>query len=173
MPVPGERVRVVMTKWGDRPHWEFDGVLLGRDEHGEWLGFPAGTPQSRPGLDLVSEVDSVTLVPATGACLPTFHAPGIWCLVYVDIATPAVWDGPVLRSVDLDLDVIRDADGRVWVDDEDEFAEHRDTLGYPAEVVSMAQQACAAVHRAVAAAEAPYDGTAQAWLDRLRDRRPA
>ena len=38
--------------------------------------------------------------------------------------------------------------GRVWVDDEDEFAEHRVSLGYPADVVRMA----ATVVRAVQAA---------------------
>ena len=35
---PGDAVRVVMTKWGDRPHWEFDATYLGSDEHGDWIG---------------------------------------------------------------------------------------------------------------------------------------
>ena len=104
---PGTPIRCEMTKWGDRPHWEFDGVYLGADEHGEWLGFPEGTLNQRPGLELVSEVDAVTLVPAEGWYAATFHAPGIWCDLYVDIATPGEWDGTVLRAVDLDLDVIR------------------------------------------------------------------
>ena len=53
--------------------------------------------------------------------------------VYVDITTPPVWDGTVLRAVDLDLDVVRGNTGRVWVDDEDEFADHRVRFGYPDE----------------------------------------
>ena len=47
------------------------------------------------------------------------------------MATPPYWDGDVLRSVDLDLDVIQGLSGRVWVDDEDEFADHRVRWGYP------------------------------------------
>ena len=45
--------------------------------------------------------------------------------VYVDITTVPVWlDGPTraVTAVDLDLDVVRGWTGRVWVDDEDEFA---------------------------------------------------
>ena len=73
---PGTPVHVAMTKWGDRPHWEFDGVLLGEDEHGEWLGFPRGTHNHRPGHEFRSAVDCVTLVRPGAWCLPTFQAPG-------------------------------------------------------------------------------------------------
>src|SRR5918998_6222484 len=103
---PGTRVRVEMTKWGDRPHWHFDGLFLGTDEYGEWLGFPAGTHNRRPGYEFDSEVDAVTLIPRGGWYAATFHAPGIWCDLYVDMTTPGEWDGDVLRAVDLDLDVI-------------------------------------------------------------------
>ncbi|MCW2793990.1 MAG: hypothetical protein JWO76_3088, partial [Nocardioides sp.] len=41
-PRPGDPVRVVMTKWGDRAHWEYDAVLPGSVEHGDWLGIPGG-----------------------------------------------------------------------------------------------------------------------------------
>ena len=43
-----------------------------------------------------------------------------------------------MRAVDLDLDVVEGLDREVWVDDEDEFAEHRVELGYPREVVDLA-----------------------------------
>lgn len=172
-PTAGTAVHVAMTKWGDRPHWEFDAVVLGHDEHGTWLGIPAGTPHARPGMAFVSEVASVTLVPADGAwALPTFYAPGIWCRTYVDVATPAVWDtsedAPVLRAVDLDLDVIRGGHGRVWVDDEDEFAEHRVSLGYPPEVVAAAERSVGAVLAAVTDRLPPYDDrTPAAWLEQV------
>ena len=84
-------VRLEMTKWGDLPHWEFDAVLLGSDEHGDWVGIPAGTPMSRPGAQFVPPVDSVVLVPAaTPWWLATFYAPGFRVEVYVDITAPAV-----------------------------------------------------------------------------------
>src|SRR3954465_9082634 len=96
-----------MTKWGDRPHWQFEGRYLGADEHGEWLGFSKGTHNHRPGYEFHSQVDSVSLVPQGPGRAAPFPAPGTWCDVYVDITTPASWDGDVLRAVDLDLDVIK------------------------------------------------------------------
>ncbi len=161
-----------MTKWGERPHWEFDAVLLGSDEHGDWLGVPAGTPMARPGADYVAPVDQVCLVPVAGpdagrGWLATFHAPGAPFGVYVDMVTPPVWDGVVLHAVDLDLDVIRGATGRVWVDDEDEFADHRVRYGYPAEVTRLAMDSCDRVQAALGAGRAPYDGRARDWLARL------
>lgn len=164
---PGAPVRVEMTKWGDAPHWRFTGTYLGADEHGDWVGFPARTHNARPGFEFDSEVDSVTLVPRDGWFLATFHQPGIWCDLYVDISSPPVWDGDVLRAVDLDLDVIRltDPSGEVFVDDEDEFVTHQVALGYPAEVVSNARQSCDHVLAAVLAGEAPYDGSHRRWLE--------
>lgn len=176
---PGDPVRVVTTKWGERPHWEFDGLFLGVDEHGDWIGFPAGTSHARPGMSFTSEIDSVSLAPAGGAWhVATFWAPGLWCHTYVDISTPATWDTsgqvPVLRAVDLDLDVIRGEHGRVWVDDEDELAEHRVTLGYPDELVRGAERSAEAVLAVVTARTPPYDGaTTQPWFDRLTELRSA
>ena len=171
-PRPGDPVRVVMTKWGERPHWEFDAILLGTDRHGDWIGIPAGTSMARPGATYVAPVDQVGLVPPPGpdaerGWLATFHAEGGPVRVYVDITTPPAWDGKVLRAVDLDLDVVRGNAGRVWVDDEDEFAEHRTRFGYPEELVRAATVSCDLVHAAVAAAAPPYDGTADAWFARL------
>jgi hypothetical protein len=172
---PGTDVRTVMTKWGDRPHWEFDAVLLGSDVHGDWIGIPGGTHMSRPGAEYVAPVDQVGLVPAPGpdeerGWLATFHAEGGPVRVYVDMTTPPVWDGPVLRAVDLDLDVVRGTTGRVWIDDEDEFAEHRVAFGYPEEIARLAMSSCNRVHAAVQAGDAPYDGTASLWLGRLAGR---
>ena len=168
----GDPVRLVMSKWGDRPHWELDATYLGSDDHGDWVGAPAGTVNARPGARFVSEVDAVTLVPRDPAlawCLPTFHAPGIWCTVYVDVTTPAFWDGAVLRAVDLDLDVIRGDRGRTWVDDEDEFADHRVRFGYPEDVVAAALASAERVLADVVAGRAPFDGSPSGWLGRVEE----
>ncbi|GAB3022827.1 hypothetical protein GCM10011376_28530 [Nocardioides flavus (ex Wang et al. 2016)] len=181
---PGTQIRCEMTKWGERPHWQFAGIYLGADRHGDWVGFPQGTHNQRPGYEFHSEVDCVTLVPAHGWYAATFHAPGIWCDLYIDVATPGRWDGTVLRAVDLDLDVIRMSPepptfvgsapqnraagpGEVFVDDEDEFAEHQVAFGYPADIVGSAQASCDELVRAVRAGLAPYDGTHQRWLAEL------
>ncbi|KAA1425900.1 DUF402 domain-containing protein [Nocardioides antri] len=165
---PGQPIRVVMTKWGDRPHWEYDAVYLGSDEHGEWLGCPTGTHYRRPGMEFVAAFSGVVLVPARGAAyLAAFNDEHAQARTYVDMTTPAVWDGAVLRAVDLDLDVVERQDGTVYVDDEDEFAEHRVVFGYPPDVVAMAEQSAASVFAAVRQGAAPYDGTADAWRAKL------
>ncbi|RYP85510.1 DUF402 domain-containing protein [Nocardioides guangzhouensis] len=170
-PPPGTRVDVVMTKWRERPHWEFAAVLLGTDEHGDWLGIPGGTHMSRPGAEYVAPVDQVGLVPAAAAAergwLATFHARGGQVEVYVDITTPPHWDGTVLRAVDLDLDVVRGTTGRVWVDDEDEFAEHRIAYDYPTPLVVHATHSCDHVLGAVQRRVPPYDGSPAAWLEQV------
>ena len=158
-----------MSKWGERPHWEFAARFLGSDEHGDWIGMPAGTLMTRPGLEFVSETDQVGLVPATEAggdraWLATFHAPGIWAHTYVDITTPPTWDGSVVRAVDLDLDVVRPTHGEVFVDDEDEFAEHQVVLAYPTEVIALAERSCRWVAHALLHQQPPFDGTADRWL---------
>jgi len=164
---------MVLTKWGGRPHWEFDGVLLGSDEHGDWIGIPAGSRMARPGMELVSTWDQAGLVPAPGpdaerAWLATFHAEGNPVRTYVDMTTPPFWDGAVVRAVDLDLDVVKTDDGRgVYVDDEDEFAEHQRLFGYPPEIVDLARKSCAWVERAVRQEQPPFDGTAGEWLARV------
>ena len=175
---PGTRVRCEMTKWGGHQHWEYDGVVLGEDRHGLWIGFAGGTTYTRPDHLFVGERDHVGVVPPGGAWhLATFYAEeghqwpslgGSGVEVYVDMTTPAEWDGLTLRAVDLDLDVVRGFNGRVIVDDEDEFAEHQVAYGYPEHVIAGARASCEAVLAAVRGGHAPYDGSAQRWLEALR-----
>lgn len=171
---PGDQVRVVMTKWGRRPHWELRAVLLGSDEHGDWLGFAAGSTMARPGASYVAPVDQVLLVPTAGDDLlrgwvATFHAPQGPLHTYVDMTTPPTWhvvDGVAeAHAVDLDLDVIRGTTGRVWVDDEDEFARHRVELDYPDDVVALAVATAERIQVAVRERVAPFDGSAERWFE--------
>ena len=161
-PTLGDTVHVRMTKWGDRPHWSFASLYLGDDEHGTWLAFPRGTHMTRPGAEYVSPTDQLGLVPpaswpaAERGWLTTFHGPGGPLSVYVDITAPPTWDGSTVTACDLDLDVVRELDGRVRVDDEDEFAEHQVSLGYPPEVVDLARRACAEVHADIEAGAEPW-----------------
>jgi protein associated with RNAse G/E len=73
-----------------------------------------------------------------------------------------------VTAIDLALDVIKGPTGRVWVDDEDEFAQHRVELGYPADVVEAAVRSCEEIRAAVAAGSAPFDGAHLEWIARLR-----
>jgi hypothetical protein len=163
-----------MTKWGERPHWTLDPIYLGADRYGDWLGFPTGSRFSRPGVEVTTANDQVGLVPAAdlpmgNAFLATFHGPGGRVWTYVDMTTVPVWDGPVVRAVDLDLDVVERLDHSVFVDDEDEFEEHRLELGYPPDVVALATGTRDAVLAAVRDRRAPFDGSSAPWLGVLRD----
>ena len=40
----------------------------------------------------------MTLVPTDGWYAATFHEPGIWCDLYIDVATPGRWDGTGRQS---------------------------------------------------------------------------
>jgi hypothetical protein len=164
----GDPVRIEMEKWGGSPHWHIPARWLGSDEHGEWLGIPEGTRMVRPGRDVLSQADQVGLVPGPGsdaerAFLATFHPPHAPTAVYVDMTTPPGWDGDVVRAVDLDLDVIRLQTGDVVVDDEDEFAEHQVSYGYPPEIVALAETSRDIVHAAIVARRPPYDGSHLRW----------
>jgi hypothetical protein len=172
----GDHVRKVVTKWGGRPHWEHDTTVLGTDEHGTWLGAPAGTLVSRPGVSFTASAAFVSVVPADGAFVATFYAPhkkgpGDPVELYVDITTVPTWtNGPqrTVTMVDLDLDVVRGRSGRVWVDDEDEFADHRVRYGYPADVVALATGSCDRVHAAVRAGAGVFDpAVGRTWISRV------
>lgn len=169
-------IAVRSRKWPDSPHWEFRSRYLGRDEFGHWLGIPTGTPFARPGASFDAPADHVTLVPDGGWFMATFYDPDEPARpvdVYVDVATPATWSPGTVASVDLDLDVVRGPTGRVWVDDEDEFAEHRVTLGYADDLAASALRSCADVLAAVSGGAPPYDGSAARWLRLVGDALPA
>jgi predicted RNA-binding protein associated with RNAse of E/G family len=163
-------VDVRARKWPDSPHWEHEAVALGADGWGQWVGVAKGTWISRPGAGFHAHCDQVVLLPHDDWWVATFYGDDAERPVdiYVDITTPVTWDGDLAHSVDLDLDVVRGLSGQIWVDDEDEFAEHRVSLGYPDDVVKQALAACERVHAALVAGDPPFDGTARDWLARFR-----
>ncbi|MGY2874583.1 uncharacterized protein ACVW00_001773 [Marmoricola sp. URHA0025 HA25] len=164
-------VRVLTRKWPDLPHWEFDALRLGADAHGYWLGVPEGTWLSRPERGFHAWCDHVVLVPYDAWWMATIYGDDADrpVDVYVDIATPSEWadDESWVRAVDLDLDVVKGPTGRIWVDDEDEFAEHQVSLGYPPEVIAAARASCDEVLAAVSGGAGPFGGAHRDWIARL------
>ena len=164
------------TKWGGGRHWEWIGTYLGSDEDGDWWFAPPGTRCSRPGVDFCEEVGWVSLAPVDRAWVAGFYPSGKEISVYVDMATPAVWrrcaagasGGPEweVTMVDLDLDVVLTREGHLYVDDEDEFERHQVELGYPHEVVALAERARDEVLAAVGRGSEPWGSVGH---ERLRE----
>ncbi len=168
----GATVQVIFTKFGGGQHWESVGALLGTDECGTWVGGARGRRLSRPGYDLVIPYATVMVAPIGAGYVASFNerlaGPTVAsCSTYVDITTIPHWTDTSVTMVDLDLDVVKRWSGVVEVHDEDEFAEHRVSLGYPDQITTLAMRSCDAVQAAMTAGRAPYDGSADVWLERL------
>lgn len=164
---------VVFTKWGGHPHWEFETTYLGEDRHGVWLAVPAGTAMSRPGLDVVTDYPAVVVVPAQAPWVAMLMSRAGTAddpnppVVYVDVTTVPSYDGAVVRAVDLDLDVLRMLDGTVVVADEDEFAQHQMSYGYPEHVIALAVASCGHLVEDVAARSGAFGRVGQRWLQQV------
>jgi uncharacterized protein len=164
-------VRLVFTKYDGSLHWHQTVQYLGEDEHGVWLGSRAGSIAQRGSEPPIRfEAPFVQLIPVDQWWTAAFNDLPAWSEVYCDISTPARWISPSqVTMVDLDLDVVRRRpSGQVFVDDEDEFAEHQIRYGYPPDVVTCAEQAAASLLTAVSAGVEPFGSAAQVWLDKVR-----
>jgi hypothetical protein len=159
--------RLEFTKWDGQPHWNYDLAPLGVDHHGRWFGAPQGT-QLRRGLEppISWECDFLVLVPKAGEYVVTFNATGKYP-VYVDVTGPVVIDDTVIRSVDLDVDVVRTAAGATLTLDEDEFEEHQRRYGYPAEIVERVKQTARALVRQVSQHVEPFGSAPAEWFNTL------
>lgn len=188
-PEPGTSMIFQWRKWDGSPHWRHECVYLGADEWGDWLGQPIGWRSSRPAAGFIAEGPNVTLVPKPAVdhrsqrrrvtLIPPAadyaltvnrdHPRGM--RVYIDIGWDVRWSqDPLLATgIDMDLDVVRVIGERgTWVDDRDEWAEHRLRYGYPAEVIERLEALALDLETRVRAQTAPFDDAVpDAWLDRL------
>jgi hypothetical protein len=164
-------VHVAYTKWGGAAHWTFDARRLGRDQHGVWLGAPAGLRIARPGAELILDAPHVLLLPDAEPWTATFYrrtpSSQLAYEVYIDMSTPPEWTDETVTMVDLDLDVVRYWDGQVELLDEDEFAEHQAALGYPREIVALAERSSAECQASLARGGEPFATAYRDWLARL------
>lgn len=162
-------IRVVYTKYDGSLHWNHNALLLGEDEHGVWLGARAGETMRR-GLEppIVFPQAFVMLFPRDGWWTGSFNAKPHKTEIYCDIASVPSWPDPdTVTMVDLDLDVIRKRDGRVILDDADEFAEHQVRFGYPPEVIEAAQSSADRLMAAVRENAEPFASVYRGWLARM------
>lgn len=172
---PGQLVVARNRKWNGKAHWVVPGRYLGEDRHGWWIFQGTNEFCSRPGAAFYTRSDAVLLVPRSGDWVATFyddaHPNGV--RVYVDLAVAHEWTDirPAVTEfhvIDMDLDVIRMAGRDVFVDDQDEFAEHRVAMNYPDRLVDDIQAAADELYQAVKAQHAPFDGTDVEWFTKGR-----
>lgn len=163
-------VEYAVEKWGARPHYRGTVLLLGEDEYGTWLWGPRGRTVLRGERPVfTTEQDAVFLVVPGGWWSLAWWLGHPEVALYVNVQTPATWDGDRLVAVDLDLDVVRFRDGRVETVDRDEFDLHRRRYGYPADLVAATERAAAEAHELTAANGPPFDGVAAArWASHAR-----
>jgi hypothetical protein len=161
-------VRVVYRKYDEKLHWHQWMRYLGEDEYGVWLGAPAGSVSQRGHeLKLTQEQAHVQLFPRDKWFTAIFNDEPRYTEIYADITTPVEFSDDVVTMIDLDLDVIKRRDGTVFVDDEDEFAEHQVKYSYPPEVIATAQQTCDWLFQAVSTEE-PFLTVYKTHLDKIR-----
>lgn len=165
----GETVLVRYGKWGGVGHYEFTMSWLGEDGQGAWLGAPETTTIRRPGQAFPTTTEWVACFARGAGWTPSFYPRDrLDIATYVDMTTVPQWSRAdavvVVSMVDLDLDVVLLVEGDLLIDDEDKFEEHRQSLGYPADVVGLAETTCSAVFGANAAGDEPYRSVEQRWL---------
>lgn len=186
-PEPGTPMIVQWRKWDGSPHWANEGVYLGRDDWGDWVGQPVGWRSSRPGREFTAHGPNVTLIPnpdadrgAADFALTVNRRHPHDMRVYIDLAWDLKWTGaagdaadagmPALAyGIDMDLDVVRiEGERGTWIDDRDEWDEHLVEYGYPEDVIEHLEALALDLEQRVRAQHPPFDdATADVWLDRL------
>ncbi len=155
-------IRFVTRKFDGSAHWEHPSVVLGDDECGVWLGQQHGWYSERPGARFTPETVSVTVLPPGSGWVATFFPPSAEGVrVYVDIV--AELDVAAFTAIDMDLDVVLASD-RLWIDDEDEFEEHRVAMGYPDALAEQCRADAVRVVELIREGAPPFDGRAEGWL---------
>jgi hypothetical protein len=168
--MPSEIVRVVYTKYDGSAHRDYPARRLDEDDLGIWVGVPRGTKSVYHGRPSVEQIPFVLLIPHHAWWTGMFNPPPRTSEVYCDITTPARWEGDTVHIVDLDLDVVRRRDsGLVELRDEDEFAVHRESFGYPADLVHEAHAAARKLLVALGDGTEPFAGHYRKWLSDVVD----
>lgn len=163
--MPSDTVRVVYTKYNGAAHRDYPARRLDSDDLGTWVGVPRGTASVYHGRPSVEQIPFVLLIPHNAWWTGMFNPRPRTSEVYCDITTPARWEGDTVHIVDLDLDVVRRREtGLVELRDEDEFAVHRESFGYPADLVEEAYAAARKLLVALGDGTEPFATHYRKWL---------
>jgi hypothetical protein len=154
-------------KWPRRSTAVAAACLLGEDAFGRWLGIATGAPwwaadRSRSG---VFEGSFVKLVPSGTFWTACFQP--VDPVVDVDIVLPVRWVDGALEEVDLELDILRSANGSVQVRDREAFARVRAARAMPDDVAKQAEETCERIRARVERGAEPFGAVGRGWLSRF------
>lgn len=141
---PGTPIRILSTKYDGSPHYDYWGRLIDQHEGVIRVVTDEGT-HMRGYRGEGAFRTTMTQLFFTDRWYNVFHnyqpVGRLGMHWYANIGTPARIEGDTLRWVDLDLDLMDTEVRGLFVDDEDEFALHRERMGYPPDIVESAEAA--------------------------------
>jgi hypothetical protein len=144
-------VRVCKQKYPARPHLTSELEVIGTDSFGAWLYRPRDASLDRVGVQLMPHRGWWTAWWWIGWT----DDPGRrW--IAVDICTPPTLKPEGWQYDDLEIDLVRLADGSILVLDEDEFEQARRSAPYSQEIVTAALRARDDVHRMLEQGDEPF-----------------
>lgn len=176
-PLPGTVTTFRWRKWDGGAHWIHECIYLGSDGWGEWFGQPVGWHSARPGRDVVTGSPSVMLMSRDGDFALTVNEPPARTRIYIDLGWDIRWSTQTpgaASGIDMDLDVVKTVDERgIWIDDRDEWEEHRVRYGYPEQIVTHLEARALELEAQVTRQAPPFDdATPGRWLARLAELAP-
>lgn len=154
-------------KWPRRPTAIARAHFLGEDAFGRWLGIAEGSPwwEADGSASGVFVASFVQVVPDNAFWTANFSLTDP--VVDVDVVLPVRWIGEVVEEVDLELDVLRFADGRVEARDRETFDRVRAEWTMPDDIVAPALETCALLRKQVAQGFEPFGSVGRTWLARF------
>lgn len=161
------RTWIERRRWPDRPQSRTSGYLLGHDEHGTWVGLPAGHEVLRGDHVLYAGPNPVVMcIPDEGWWVANWYEGAVE--LFVDVTTPPRWLDDTVVLVDLDYGVIvQDGDARLV--DAERFEEQRLLYEYPSSIEAGARAAAAEVLARADLGVAPFSlDIAAGWFAMLR-----
>jgi hypothetical protein len=161
-------VEIEKRKWDGSVAVRDRGVLIeSSDEMVAWL-VPAGTTRERP------RKHQVDTLPRTELWLAPRRRSWLVCArstkdedldeMLVHACLPILVRPEKLEWIDLDLDLHRDADGTITLQDIDDFAARAESLGYSQEAIRAAWIGISDAAQRMARGGRPFDGTLERML---------
>ena len=154
-------------KWPHRPTAAAMAYLLDEDAFGIWLGIARGNPwwAADGSCSGVFEMSFVKVVPRGTFWTACFNP--VDPVIDVDIVLPVRWGDAALDEIDLELDILRSADGNVRVRDREEFDRVLEAWAMPGSVVAQAEETCAWVRTMVELGAEPFGNVGSKCLSRF------